>query len=599
MTYTFKLARRLARFRAAGFAALVTLAGCNSTDSLDPSSGLPEASEPASPVGPQLATSTFAGGIPFGTFAQPVTAFGARFNGAQQNNGVEQLLGVLADVKARGGRVAIVMAGNNKYYKDAAGHFDFGKWKERINRFKAVNFSSYIADGTIIGHYMIDEPNDPSNWNGQPVPGTMVDAMAQYSKSIWPTMATIARVEPGYFPLGMKYLDAAWAQYLARRGDVNDYIKRSVSDAQARGLTLIVGLNFQDGGTPNLAPMTASEVDTYGSALLSSGYPCAFISWHYENAYLSGPGIGSALDRLRSMAQNRPARSCSRSSAGSTPPPPPPPPPPADTTTPPPADSTTPPPPPSANALPFGVFQAPTTSWTGAAYRADPADLVSRLAADQSRGARTVVNMAWPSRVKNTDGTFSFTKWKAQVDRFRSLPLGQFVTGKTLYAHLLVDQPNCAACWGGSAIPWATVEAMAKYSKTIWPGLPTVAKTPPTLLANASFRWTYLDAGWAMYTTKQGDLRSYLAAQAAAARTEGLGLMVGLNLIDGAGANTAAMTASQILQLGTMAAKEPAACALVGWRYDAGYVGQTAIRAALDSVAKVARSRSAGACVVN
>jgi hypothetical protein len=601
MTYTFKLARRLARFRTVGFATILTLAGCNGTDSLDPSTGSPAATEQASPVGPQLASATFAGGIPFGTFAQPVTAFGARFNGAQQNNGPDQLLSALAEVKARGGRVAIVMAGNNKYYKDAAGHFDFAKWKGRIDRFKSVNFSSYITDGTIIGHYMIDEPNDPSNWNGVPVPGTTVDAMAQYSKSIWPTMATIARVEPGYFPLGMKYLDAAWAQYLARRGNVNDYIKRSVSDAQARGLTLIVGLNLLDGGTPNMDSMTASEVDAYGTALLSSSYPCAFISWHYEDSYLSTPGMGTAMDRLRSMAQNRGTRSCSRSSAGSTPPPPPPPPPPpSDTTTPPPADSTpSTPPPPATGALPFSVFQAPSSAWTGGSYRADPAEIVSRLTTDKSRGVRTVVSLAWPARVKNADGTFNLTKWKAQVDRFRNLSLGQFVTSRTFYAHLVVDQPNCAACWGGTAIPWATVEAMAKYSKAIWPALPTVAKAPPTVLANATFRWSYLDAGWAMYSTRQGDLRSYLASQATAARNEGLGLMVGLNLIDAAGANTAAMTASQILQLGTVAAKEPSACALVGWRYDASYVGQTAIRAALDSVAKVARSRSAGACVVN
>jgi hypothetical protein len=406
-------------------------------------------------------------------------------------------------------------------------------------------------------------------------------------------------VEPGYFPTGMKYLDAAWAQYLARRGNVNDYIKRSVSDAQARGLSLVVGLNLQDGGTPNLESMTASEVETFGSAMLSSSYPCAFISWHYDERYLSGPGMAAVMDRLRGMAENRGTRTCSRSSAGSTPPPPPPPPPPpADSTPPPPADST-PSTPPAANALPFSVFQAPSSAWTGGSYRADPADIVSRLTTDKGRGVRTVVSLAWPARVKNADGTFSFTKWKAQVDRFRTLSLGQFVTSKTFYAHLLVDQPSCAACWGGSAIPWATVEAMAKYSKAIWPALPTVAKSPPTQLANATFRWSYLDAGWAMYSTKQGDLRSYLAGQASAARNEGLGLMVGLNLIDAAGANTAAMTASQILQLGTVAAKEPAACALVGWRYDASYVGQTAIRAALDSVAKVARSRSAGSCVVS
>ena len=144
-----------------------------------------------------------------------------------------------------------------------------------------------------------------------------------------------------------------------------------------------------------------------------------------------------------------------------------------------------------------------------------------------------------------------------------------------------------------------TVEAMAKYSKSIWPGLPTVAKVAPSLLAKASFTWTYLDAGWATYNTRLGDLRTYLASESKAATGEHLGFMVGLNLLDAAGVNTAPMTASQIMQLGTIAAKTSSVCALVGWQYDASYVGQAGIRAALDSVAKVAKSRSVASCAVN
>jgi len=60
--------------------------------------------------------------------------------------------------------------------------------------------------------------------------------------------------------------------------------------------------------------MNATEVQTYGSALLSSSYPCAFISWQYNSTYLSSSSIKSAMDVLRNKAQNRSAKTCRASS---------------------------------------------------------------------------------------------------------------------------------------------------------------------------------------------------------------------------------------------------------------------------------------------
>src|SRR5215210_963466 len=268
MTFTFKLSRRIARFRATGFAAVIlTLAGCNSTDSFTPSDTPAEAGDqsPASDV-PSFSVS-FAGGIPIGLSDQPTTLFSSRYNGALRNIWPAYLLKELADIKGRGGKVVLTFTGSNVYYKDASGHFSFDKWKQRVNRFKTVDFSSYISDGTIIGHYLIDEPNDPSNWNGVPISPSVVEQMAQYSKQIWPNLATIARAEPSYFGTA-HYLDAAWAQYVTRKGAADDYIRRNVADAQRRGLALVIGMNVLKGGY-NGSKMSASQVKTWGSTLLS------------------------------------------------------------------------------------------------------------------------------------------------------------------------------------------------------------------------------------------------------------------------------------------------------------------------------------------
>jgi len=582
MTYTFKLSRRIARLRVPGCAAfLLALAACNG-DSLAPSDTSPTSIESPTPS----YASAFAGGIPFGTFEQPNELFGSRYNGAMRIIGPTMLLSDLAAIKARGGRVVVNLSGGQRTFKDADGHFSFALWKQRVDRFKGIDFSSYVDDGTVIAHYLVDEPNDPANWNGVPISGATIDQMAQYSKQLWPKMATVVRTYPDYLAKWSgtyQYLDAAWAQYVYRKGPADEFIAQNVSDAKSKGLGLIVGLNILRGG-PDGAAMTASQVQTWGSALLGSSYPCAFISWEYDARYLGAAAVQDAMDVLRAKAQNRSSASCRGGSATAPPPDPV-------------------PSPTIGGTLPFGVALTPSgeyaDAWTATLYRASTSGIRSTLDRAANRGMNLAVMLVSKSQASNADRTFNLTRWKAAVDRYRTLSLGGYVSDGTLYLHYLVEQPNCASCWGGQAIPWETVEEMARYSKSIWPALPTAVRVPPSVLAGAPFRWTYLDAGWMQYNTRQGDLRTALASQVARAREEGLGLVAGLNLDAAAGYGSKSMTASQIEQFGTILAQEPSVCALIGWKYRATYLDQEAIRSALDSVAAVARRRTPASCAVS
>lgn len=331
MTHTFKLARRTARLRAGALAFLVAVVGaCDGTDRLAPSTEAPgtadsEFSDPTNPSdvgtaddstmsidGPSLATISYAGGIPFGHFHLPNAAFGSMHNGALRNIWPEYLLSNLAAIKARGGKVVLNLAGHEKYFKDSNGHFSLTKWKARVDRFRNINFSSYISDGTIVAHYLIDEPNDPTNWSGQTVPGSTLEAMAKHSKAIWPNLPTVVRAYPDYLDNWSGtyyYLDAAWAQYVYRKGDVSDFISRNVSLAKNKGLALIVGLNISKGG-PNGARMTPTQIKSWGSTLLNSTYPCAFISWQYDSDYLDRTDVKSSLAYLRDKARNRSFKTC-------------------------------------------------------------------------------------------------------------------------------------------------------------------------------------------------------------------------------------------------------------------------------------------------
>lgn len=213
------------------------------------------------------------------------------------------------------------MVGAERRIRGKDGHFSLEKWKQRLDRYRGFDISSYIEDGTIMGHYIMDEPHDRTNWNGKLVSHAEVDAMAKYSKEIWPSMVTIIRGWPDYLKgYQYRYLDAAWAQYSDRFGEINAFISNNVRDAKASGLGLVVGLNLLAGGDntgisgfyAGKYAMSASQVRRWGGALLDEPHVCAFISWKYDETYFSRSDIRAALEELSQKARARPKKACTK-----------------------------------------------------------------------------------------------------------------------------------------------------------------------------------------------------------------------------------------------------------------------------------------------
>jgi hypothetical protein len=318
MTETVKFGSRVALWRATLLTLLLLpLFSCNTTEPLTETDTSADGAVTPAKEAPSLAVA-YAGGIPFGLYTLPTNQFGSIYNGAHRSarilDSTGTFISTLAAIKARGGKVVLNLAGKHFSYLDSSRHFSFSKWKARVDTFKKYKtaMTPYITDGTIIAHFLIDEPNDASNFGGLAVTGTQVEAMAAYSKSIWPTLPTITRTESTYLAKwpGYKYLNATWAQYVYRKGDAGDFIRRNVADARNLSLALVTGLNIMRGG-PNGAKMTPTQIKTWGSTLLSSSYPCAFISYEYSS-YFTLTSVKDAMKYLRAKAQNEHAfKSCS------------------------------------------------------------------------------------------------------------------------------------------------------------------------------------------------------------------------------------------------------------------------------------------------
>jgi hypothetical protein len=306
----------------------------------------PGATRPASPSASVVATgSAKARPIPFGPFHLPVDSLGRTgvpFNTTLATVSAGGLRGILDAARDRGGRV--LLAVSRRRSKDSFGMLSAAAVGEELTRWDtAVKLDDYIADGTVLGIYVTDEPNCKICWGGTRGTEEQVDSMAMLAKRLWPTVTTFARVEPTFFRKKPQYLDVAWAQYAGpqRDGPPEKFREEQVKAAKDRGLGLVLWMNTLDGGDgsseipgtfENAAKvrrwqMSASEVLRIGTIFLKEPYNCAALHWQWSpvfkaerpseqldwvRAFDSRPDIRAAMDSLGKLAAGQTRRACPR-----------------------------------------------------------------------------------------------------------------------------------------------------------------------------------------------------------------------------------------------------------------------------------------------
>lgn len=301
---------------------LVTLAGCVE-DRAGPSAD--DANDPGAAAFFALDTKSRLPGIVFGTFNMTSENLTSVHTGWLQGGPLDPttILSKLSGARAKGGRVVIKLCkGRDEYVKNADGTFSLSKWKSLVGRYKNVNLGPYISDGTIVGHFLIDEPHRASRWGGKVISPATLEAMAKYSKQLWPGMTTMVRVVPSWLAsssITYTYLDAGWTQYVTGKGDAATWVAAEVAAAKRKGLGLVVGMNVVDGGngssriagaTRGKYAMSASEIRSYGSALLNQSYACAFFNYTYDDDYYRRTDIKSAMADMSAKARSHAKTSC-------------------------------------------------------------------------------------------------------------------------------------------------------------------------------------------------------------------------------------------------------------------------------------------------
>jgi hypothetical protein len=290
-------------------------------------------------------TSPAALGIPLGPWGLNDAAralWGDKYTGSTIYTNPEKILLYLDEAQTKGMHVVISLSAFGKSdYQNTDGTFNLDYWKAMVNKYSEINLDQYIKDGTIIVHYLVDEPKSQKNWGGQVITNDVLDEMARYSKEIWPNMLTAVRVTPvdlenhagGYLtPLPSwtwNYLDTAWLQYESGNGEISQYVTAQNTSATRQRLGLVVGLQALTGGDGSSGisgppdytgdwAMSKDELLTYGTPLIHSPSSCAFLMWSYKYdldpasgyEYFKRPEIDASVATLKQLANQRLWHSC-------------------------------------------------------------------------------------------------------------------------------------------------------------------------------------------------------------------------------------------------------------------------------------------------
>jgi hypothetical protein len=204
------------------------------------------------------------------------------------------------------------------------GKFDFAKWKAGTDQYDTpaikAAIAAAVADGTVLGYSMIDEPNRFS-WNGS-VDKAMLDKMATYSKSIFPTLPTAAVLPYSWRP-DERYqvmdvmIAGTWKPTLTPQA----FRDSAIATAKANGIGLAFALNImaapQVPGCEPRSPgsrtclMTPAQIKEWGVTLGEAS--CGMFMWTYEDALFARSAYVEAFQHVADKLASHQVPTCRRS----------------------------------------------------------------------------------------------------------------------------------------------------------------------------------------------------------------------------------------------------------------------------------------------
>jgi hypothetical protein len=283
-------------------------------------------------------------GIPFGPFnlldVAPTTLSSlvggsGPFNMSADPYSASNIVTRINDARARGMRLMIAMTSGKHANYRTDGVFDITKWQAKMDTYNTAEIkraiAAGVADGTIIGNEVMDEPQNTTPDNTWGPAGTMtkarVDGLCAYVKNMFPTLpAGVTHDHNAFEPQKSYYVcDYILSQYRwsKTKGDIAAFRDGGLALAARDHIGIAFSLNIIDGGQPSdpcpagdgtrlgLCRMTPTEIRNWGMALGQAG--CALTMWHYDASFMANSDYVRTFRDVRDLLARTAGKACRRS----------------------------------------------------------------------------------------------------------------------------------------------------------------------------------------------------------------------------------------------------------------------------------------------
>jgi hypothetical protein len=291
-----------------------------------------------------------------------------------------------------------------------------------------------------------------------------------------------------------------------------------------------------------------------------------------------------------------------------------------------------------AVGIPFGAFHVPTDSlngslsYNGTTITALRARILTDLNTVRARNGRVILAIQ-RSKLKDANG-LSVAAARAELQAWPDV--SSYLADGTVVG-IYVSDDILSTEWGPNPPYLSRIDSVARQVKLRWPNAITMVRAKPTELASRS-QWLWLETAWAQYRGPYRDPppKQFADREVASAKAQKLGVVIWFNALDGGCGPTTAclpgvpgtsvlgtyldaaavrryqMSAAEVLNYGTAFLTEPYNCAAIAWQYSPVYsrtslpADQLAavqafdkradVRAAMAQLGNLARQRSNTSC---
>ena len=247
-----------------------------------------------------------------------------------------------------------------------------------------------------------------------------------------------------------------------------------------------------------------------------------------------------------------------------------------------------------AAGIPFGAFHVPvdslnraSLSYNGAVLCGEGPAIAARLETIRERKGRVVLCVL-RKKLKDAGGRLSVAAAKAELATWPDI--SSYLADGTVMGVYIFDDFT-AAHWGNELPPKARVDSLGLLIRNRWPGATTFVRVEPSKLTG--YTWKWISTAWAQYDGpfRDGSPQSYRDREVAAAKALKLGLVLWFNTLNGGCGPTSAclpgvpgtsilgtyansveirryqLSAAEALHYGKIFLAEPYNCAAIAWQW--------------------------------